>query len=261
MTSIVDVCNIALMEAQVRSQINGLPPLDTSPAAVTAGLLYLPKTRALLRAANWNFARRQENLTLLRSYETTPSDPPPQPFRYQYLYPSSCLRARFLIQFQTVTTSGVPLTSAPQNIVTPAYANTAIPFVEAMDNNGGAPRRTILTNMQYAMLVFTADLSQSPDMWDSMFLSAETAMLASYFIMNLAGDRQLMAAQIAVAKGVLDNARNMNGNEAISSVDHIPDWIAARTQTGLGGYWNNYANGSGMAGGWDAFSFPNGLTY
>lgn len=256
-----DIANIALAEGQTRTQINGFPPIDNSPAAVAAALFYTPKTRALLRAAPWAFCRRQENLTLLRSYEDTPSDPPPQPFRYQYLWPSDCLRFRFLLQHQTVTTSGTPFTSAPQGVVTPAYANTAVPFVEAMDNNSGSPRRTLLTNMSNAMGVYTADLSQKPDMWDPMFLSAETAMLASYFIMQLAGDRALMTTQINVATSVLGSARGMNGNESISNVDHVPDWLMARTRVGLGGYWNNYGNGVGIGQGWDAFSFPNGLTY
>lgn len=260
MTSITDVCNIALAESQTRSQINGLPPIDTSPAAVAAGLFFGPKTRALLRAAPWGFARRQEILTLLRSYEATPNDPPPQPFRFQYLWPSDCIRARFLLQFQTMTTSGTPFTTAPQNVVTPAYGNTAVPFVEAMDNNGGNPRKTLLTNMPNAMLIYTADLSQSPDMWDQTFLSAETATLAAYFIMQLAGDRQLMATQIGVAKGALDSARAVNGSESISNIDHQPDWIRARMQVGLGGYWNNSVNG-GAALGYDSMGFPGGIFY
>lgn len=258
-----DVANLALAEGQTRTQINGFPPLDNSPAAVASGLFFTPKTQALLRAAPWIFCRRQELLTLLKSYESTPSDLPPQPWRFMYLYPSDCLRARFLLQYQTLTTSGVPFTSVPQNVVTPAYANTSIPFVEAMDNNGGNPRRVLLTNMPNAMLVYTTDLSQKPDMWDPMFLSAETATLASYLVMNLTGDKQLVASQIAIAKGVLDNARGMNGNESISSVDHMPDWLLARTQAGLGGYWNNYGNNTfgGFNGGWDQMSFPNGLFY
>src|SRR5262245_51434999 len=114
----VDVSNVALAEGATRAAIQGFPPIDTTPAAVAAGTFYTPKTRSLLRGAPWAFARRQEQLTLLRraieSDGTASTDPPPQPWQYQYLWPSSCLRARFLIQFQSTTQSGlsVPLTSA-----------------------------------------------------------------------------------------------------------------------------------------------------
>jgi hypothetical protein len=254
------ICNLALAEAQTRTSISGFPPIDNSPAAVSAGLFYSPKTQALLRSAPWDSCRTQQLLTLLRSVDDTPSDPPPQPFRFQYLYPSNCLKARFLIQYQTTTTSGVPLTSAPSNVIQPALANTKIPFVihADIDPSSHAPRKTILTNMQNAILVYTADLSQSPDMWDPLFLSAETALLASYFAMNLSGDQRMVAQQIQIAKGVLDSARSANGNEAIANTDHIPDWVQARFQSG-GGVWSGNANSAWN--GWDSCEFPGGIWY
>src|SRR5262245_25367168 len=240
MTSPVDIANLALAEGATRSAINGFPPIDNSPAAVASKLFYTPKTQALLRGANWDFCRRQANLSLLRrainADGTASSDPPSQPWQYEYLYPSDCLRARFLIQFQSTTASGltIPLTSASGATIYPAYAVTRVPFVIAADiNASGQPRKTILTNMQDAMLIYTADLSQSPDMWDAMFLTAETAYLAAYLIANLSADKQLMAQQIGIAKMAIDGARSVNGNEGISNVDHIPDWLRARWQGGV----------------------------
>ena len=158
----------------------------------------------------------------------------------------------------TTTTSGsVPLTSASGATIYPAYAVTRVPFVINTDMATGSPRKTILTNMPDAMLIYTTDLSQYPDMWDAMFLTAETAYLASYFIANLAGDRSLMITQIQIAKAALDNARGVDGNERIANINHEPDWIRARSQGGS--YVGGYNRGNAMD--WDTVGFPDGLFY
>jgi hypothetical protein len=262
----VNVSNIALAEAQSRTSINGFPPIDNTPAAVQAGQFFRPKVQALLRAANWDFARKQILLTLLKSALVNgqpSSDPPPQPWAYSYAYPNDCLRLRFLIQYQQPSPAGIPFTTGPQNVINPAYAVTSVPFVVANDPQAsGAPRKVILTNMQNAYGVYTCDLSQVPDMWDPLFLSGVTATLAAYFIASLSGDRALMATQIQAAKGVLDQARGMNGNESISNQDRIPDWIQVRAS----GAWNmGWCYGNGMAvptsAAYDSMGFPGGLFY
>jgi hypothetical protein len=258
------VCNLALAEGATRTLIQGFPPIDNTPAAVACNLFYTPKTQSLLRAAPWAFARRQENLTLLqRAVEadgTVSTDPPPQPWQYSYLYPSSALRARFLQQYLTTTTSGtsVPLTSAGGSISYQAFAVTRTPFVINTDMSTGSPRKTILTNMPDAMLIYTTDLSQYPDMWDPLFLTAETAYLAGFLIANLSGDRSLMVTQIQIAKAALDQARGVDGNERIANVDHVPDFIRARSQ-GSVGYMGGYNRGYGND--WDQIGFADNLFY
>lgn len=260
------VCNIALGEAQSRTTISGFPPIDNSPAAVQAGLFFTPKTQALLRAANWDFARRQEAGTLIQQAfinGSPSSDPPPQPWLYSYQYPSDALRVRFLIQYQQPQAGGVPFTTGPQNVINPAYATTSVPFVVAnVPQASGQPRKLILTNMQNAYIVYTCDLSQTPDMWDSLFLSGVTATLAAYFVAALAGDKGLLATQIQAAKGVLDSARSMNGSESISNVDHFPDWLTIRTSGGWGGGWM-YGAGAATPSpcGYDTMGFPGGIFY
>lgn len=261
MTSPVDVCNVALAEGATRTSINGFPPIDNTPAAVASNLFFLPKTRALLRGANWNFCRRQELLTLLRrainADGSASSDPPSQPFQYEYLYPSAALKIRFIQQYLTTSTStAIPLTSASGATIYPAFANTKVPFVEAVDMSTGSPRKTILTNMPDAMAIYTTDLSQYPDMWDAMFMLANTAFLASFLIANLSGDRANLVTQIQIAKSGLDSARGVNGNESISNVDNLPDWIRARAggASYIGGYARGFCD-------WDAVAFPDGIFY
>jgi hypothetical protein len=259
-----DVSNLALAEGATRTLIQGFPPIDNTPAAVACNLFYTPKTRSLLRGANWAFCRRQALLTLLRraveSDGTVSTDPPSQPWQYEYLAPSDSLRMRFIQQYLTTTASGssVPLTTAGTGTIYPAYAVTNIPFVEAVDLSTGSPRKTILTNMPDAMLIYTADLSQYPDMWDPLFLTAETAYLAGFLIANLSGDRSLMVTQIQIAKAALDQARGVDGNERIANVDHLPDWIRARAQGGIA-YGSAY--NCNRSYGWDAVGMPDGLFY
>lgn len=260
-----DVCNLGLSEAQSRTQISGFPPIDNSPAAVQAGMFYGPKIRALLRAANWDFARRQVLGTVVKQAfvnGSPSSDPPPQPWLFEYAYPDDCLRLRFLVQYQQPQAGSVPFTTGPQNVINPAYATTRVPFVIANDPQAsGQPRKVVLTNMENAYLVYTSDLSQTPDMWDPLFLSGATATLAAYFVAALAGDKGLLATQVQMAKGVLDSARSMNGNEGMPNQDHLPDWIQVRA-SGFGAGWT-YGAGSAApnTGGWDAMGFPGGLTY
>jgi len=68
----------------------------------------------------------------------------------------------------------------------------------------------------------------------------------------------MMSQQINIAKSAIDGARAINGNESISNVDHIPDWLRARASGGIGfagGYnRNTFCD-------YDAVSFPDGLFY
>lgn len=262
MTSPVDICNVALFEGQTRSKINGFPPIDNSPSAVSAGLFYTPKTQAMMRAANWDFLRRQVMLTQLKAAiinGQVSANPPHQPFQYEYLYPADCLKARFLIQYQTPQPAGTPLTTDPTMYQPIPTANTSVPFVIGNDPDAnGNPVKVILTNMPNAMLVYTCDLSQYPDMWDHGFRTAATALLASYFVASLTGDKELMKLQVSIATGVLDTARAMNGNEAMPVQDHIPDWIMVRSM-GIGWGVNNMAGANNCQ--WDAIDFPTGLRY
>lgn len=264
MTSIINVINMSLLRMSNRVQINSLN--ENSPAANAASLLYTPNTQALLRAAPWVFSRKQVVLTQYKAAIVngeTSSDPPPQQWQYEYLRPADCLRARFLQPTVTTTASGVPATTAPNMALPAPRVNTATPFVDAMDvDSNGNPIPVILTNLQYAQLVYTADLSQYPDMWDPLFLNAEVALLASLFAQALTGDMNLVNMQVAIAKDALDKARSMNASESISSVDHVPDWMQAR-MISAGGYapWAPNADGGVIGAMWDTMGFPNGMFY
>jgi hypothetical protein len=262
-TSPTDICNIALAEVGQRIRIGNFQ--DNSPAAQTAALFYTPKVQALHRAANWAFARAQITLTQWKAVVVggvISTNPPPQPWLFSYLYPTDCQKLRYLIPTVPVATTNPPLTTNQTTANWYPHTPTAIPFVEATDfDNIGNPIRVILTNIPQAQAIYTRDLSQKPDLWDSLFSSGVTAYLGSYFINALARDKAQMQEQIGIAKNVLDMARMADANEGIKTMDHKPDWMRIRQAQGAPWFMSFASNNGAVGAGWDTCGFPDGSFY
>jgi hypothetical protein len=170
---------------------------------------------------------------------------------------------RFMLPTVPVQPPGVPLTTTPNQTAWVAPAPTGIPFVMGTDfDASGNPIEVILTNLAQAQGVYTRDLSQFPDLWDPLFLSAATAYLGCYFINALARNEAQYNQQAAATKGFVDQARVINGNEQIGSIDRTASWIAARQTRGVNWAWNSGGPGSMYYGaGWDSLGLPDGLTF
>lgn len=264
MTSVIDVANAALLEASNRIQISSFS--ENTPAAQAANRMFYPKVRATLRAANWAFARKQVLGTQLKATiinNAVSDDPPPQPFQFEYSRPSDALKIRFVAPYTTPATAGTPLTTAPQTSVNQLPFPTGIPFVDGVDTNSlGQPIQVVMTDLQNAQIIYTSDLSAYPDMWDSLFTNAVTAILASFFLQALSGDLARMNFQMQVARGALDQARAIDGNERIAKMERVPDWLMARTAYGGGASpWGANPNGTSYACTWDMIQFPTGQWY
>jgi hypothetical protein len=183
-------------------------------------------------------------------------NPPPQPSLYSYLMPVDCLSTRFLMTTLPATTTGVPLMTNANAILMPMSLTTDSDYVPATDiDANGNPIKVILTNVPQAQLVYTRDLSQTPDSWDALFLSAASAYLGTYFINALARNRAQLQDQIAMTKNILDEARSENGNEGITAIDMSVDWMVAR---GVTGPWPWNARGTTQ---YQPLSFPGGASY
>jgi hypothetical protein len=240
----------------------------------------------LLRGANWDFARRTAPLELLA--DATGNTPNvgtivPVPWTYSYGYPVDCVKARFIPWNQPTQTPGVPPGNiTPPNPNAPIVTGLGNPqvgqgyirparFVIANDINNPPPagsitwetqglspssRTVILTNVQQAMLVYTA-LILYPSLWDSLFRAALVAYLASEIALPLSQDKKLglmMRQQnIAIAKAKIEAARIRDGNEGSYSSNLSVDWMRARWTGGAGGWGNNWGDGGGPAVGWGGF--------
>lgn len=256
MTSPVDVVNMALQQVgSVQSTISSFD--EDSTEAQVARLLYEPKLKDLMRAAQWGFARRQKFLTQLRAAVIdgeVSDDPPPQPWLREYAYPPDCLRIRYLMPNLSPTSgeSSVPLTTGQQLAPYTWNATNAIRFTIAnSENEQGDQIKSILTDVPEAQAVYTIWVS-NPNLWDVEFLNAATNYLGVWFINSLARDRGSFQDQINLTMQIVRNARAADGNEGVTTMDHLPDWIAIRGLSGgvYNGPWNVQ---------WDPLAWPGGF--
>lgn len=259
MTSAVDVVNIALHTIGEQTTVQSIDPSDGSPAANAAAILYQPKINALFRAAPWGFATKQTFLTQLRAVMVDgelSDDPPPQPWLYEYAYPSDCIRGRFILpNFRPTSSSGgVPLTTYSNvNYAQSRYwAGEPIPWKLGLDLSPeeDVDIKVIFCNIPQAQLVYTKQVDD-PNLWDAQFLNAASTYLGVWLLNSLGRNSQGFRDQIALAMDIIRQARADDGNEGNTTVDNTPDWIRIR-----GGGWptaeqSNY--------GWDRIEWPGGV--
>src|ERR1700749_4046 len=161
--------------------------------------------KQLLRAAPWDFARKQAPLTLLADASgNTPlvGTIVPQGWIYEYTYPVDCAKMRFIpanfanlaanIPSSNIEISPVPpipglaqqpigMRGRPTRFLVASDFNYPIPAgPQPWDVPGVSPqgRTVILSNVREAQAVYTAQMDYS-SVWDSLFRSAFVAYLAS----------------------------------------------------------------------------------
>jgi len=260
---------------------------------------YLQCIQQLLRSANWDFARKEAPLLLLA--DATGQTPNvgsvvPSGYVYEYLYPTDCMKIRFIPWNYQIATNVPPGNIQPVNpslalesnlgqspnigrrqvpakfvIATdPNYA--AIPGQLSWDTQGQSPASStvILTNVKNACAVYTA-LMLYPSTWDPLFRAALVAYLASEVALPLTKDkalgRSIRDEQIQITKAKIEQARLVDGNEGATSSDIPVDWMRTRRIGGAGGAWGGYGWGDqglagfGGGGGWDSCGFADGSAY
>ncbi len=258
--STVSVCNRALLALGSQSQISSLS--EGSAQANACSTLFIPTYEQLARTAYWGCLRAEATLTLLAAAQGTPENPngttlplPPTPWLYQYAYPSNCLQVRFIQPSLPAPNAGVPIFSVNTGAPTWLPNGGQIPYAigYATDSNGN-PLNVILTNQSQAIAVFTVN-QPNPSIWDSLFSQAMVATLAAYLVPALTLHLPLMQAQISMAERIINEARVRDGNESVTSMDHLPDWMRAR-QGATGKYWTNGGPGGYGNNNWCNISWP-----
>lgn len=226
--------------------------------------------RQLLRAAHWNFARRQAPMLMLADATGQTANvgtSVPVPWVYEYALPTDCMQVRFVPSNPQPPSSQIPSGNIqPPNPSSPLLDGSGQPslagirlrparFLVATDFNnlppeqlppdydtaGVAPggRTVVLCNVLNAELVYTA-LVQYPSLWDAMFRAAFVAYLASEVALPLTKDkkfgRQLRDDQMRIATQKVMQARVRDGNEGSYNSDIPVDWINRRA-SGAGRGW------------------------
>lgn len=243
--SAISIANRSLLSIGARSNITNFSPSDGSTEGDAISVLFTPTFESLARAARWNCLRKQGQLTLLAAAQGTPENPsgtampiPPTPWNYAYAVPSDSLSIRSIVPSLPSGAGSVPSQTSVNNAAPSWIPNGGqIPFAVSSGNDpSGNPIEIILTNQMQAQAIYTANL-QNPALWDSMFQSAMVASLAAYLVPALSLNMGLMNVSIATAEKMIVQARVADGNEAVTTLDHVPDWIRARGgETGLYGW-------------------------
>ena len=242
MPSQVDITNRALAAISARATVSSIAPSDGSNEANNAALLFQPTYEMLGRAAFWNIFRKQASLSLVKAAQGTPENPggtilplPPSPWLYCYAYPPDCLMVRFLLPTLNSLATGAPFPTLGLAPVAIGGA-PATAFVIAYDTDAsGNPIRVILTNLDQAQAVYTVNLP-NPDQWDSGFQEAMVAALGAKLVPALTGNLAMMQLQVGIATRIVGDARKSDGNEGMTVVDPIPDWIRTRGYRWLSGW-------------------------
>lgn len=191
----VDVCNAALGKIGATIRLGSL--LDGSDAAKLALDNFGQIRDKMLREGQWGFARRDLNMTLLKSapaggYAQTAWNAvthPPLPWKYAYQYPGDCLKVRsirrvppFLPDFD------------PQPVVfdTP---NTVVTATE---------QKVITTMVASAVLTYTGRILD-PKLWEASFTQAMIDAMAEVFAPTLGKNPQ--AQQVEAQEEAVDEAQ------------------------------------------------------
>lgn len=224
---VVTLYNMALGKVGTRTTVSATT--EGSNEANSCNTFYAATRDAMLRAAPWNFCRKQLLLTQLKTSQDI-SNPPPAPWAFEYSYPSDCLKARFILpQVSTdATVNGIPITSAGLSAQPQYVMGPPVKFMVGLDQDGsGNNIRVILTNQFQAQLVYTAAVTD-PNLFDPEFIEALTSALGAKVGRNLTADKALVADLRTEAVNFVNAARANNGNEGIEVLNSMPDWMRAR---------------------------------
>jgi hypothetical protein len=218
-SSQIQIANMALDVIGTRSTISALNEGSTESNAISRH--WDNAVDAVLRAAHWDFARKQLALTVLQ--DGTQGQPVPTPWLYEYAYPSDCLLMRYLMP--TIQVSPVSFASS----VSPVTAYGPPPrFVLSTDLDTTMNSvSVILTNQMQAQGVYTFRNTNTA-MWDPLFVQAFTAYLGARVCIALTGDKNMQQIALRMAQQYSVDAQTKNGNEGLTVIDSIPDWMRAR---------------------------------
>lgn len=221
MTDQATICNLALDAIGSRSEVASID--EDSQSARKLKLHWDAAVEAALQAAHWNFARKQVALTLLRDATTSPAGNVPAPWLYEYSIPSDMVQARYIMPDYSSASASVPGAAA-----VPYFSGPPIRFLISsdVDDNGNAIN-VILTNQPQALLVYTYRVT-NPLLFDGQFVEALANYLGSRVCIALTGDKNMAKMAFSLAQQTSIDARASNGNEGLTVIDSIPDWMRVR---------------------------------
>ena len=217
-TSPTGIANMALSHVGAGS-IENLNEL--SPEADEARTWYDHARRQTLEAFDWNFARKRAIMSLHGdTISETSTDPLAGVWAYRYQYPADCLIMR-----------KIQNPSAPPGDATPFDIEGSLSGEE----------KTILTNMQDAVAVYTYDAIDT-GLFSTLFVRTMSHLLASLIAFTLTGKQRLGVEQAQFYQILLRGAAAANANESVEDRPRLADWTRDRS----GGTTRNVVRGGSI---------------
>lgn len=204
----VGIAKMALSHIGSETKIESFT--EKSKEAEQCDIWYDHSRLQVLEAYDWNFARKRKTLALHgNTISETSTNPLAGVWRYRYTYPGDCVAAR-----------KIQHPNAPPD--------DALPFDVETSLNG--QQKTILTNLQDAVLVYTWDLANT-DMFSILFISAVSHILAHHIAFSITGDRRIKITELQIYRDILREATAMSANEQVDRPPREAPWIRAREST------------------------------
>lgn len=202
---VVAIANMALSHVGAKSDIESLTEKTTE--AIQCRAWYDASRRQVLAAHDWGFARRRRTMALHGdTISETASDPLAGVWGYRYEYPDDCVKAR-----------KIQKSTAPPDDLVPFDVETSLSGQE----------KTILTNMEDAVLVYTFD-QEGTELFTPMFVQALSHLLASQIAFAITNKRKVKQEQLQAYFFVLARAAAEDINEGVEAPVRDVDWIRDR---------------------------------
>lgn len=192
------IANMALDSIGSKSSIASLN--EASPEAKACKLWYGMSRRQALEAYNWSFARRRVTLA------SHSDDAPELRWNFRYQYPADCIKAREI-----------------ENPLGPDA--DAVPFTIELSEDASV--KTILTDLDDAILIYTADIDDTP-LFSMFFVDTLSALLAARIAIKITGKRTLKGDMIQQYNSLLRMAPAHDANEAVGKKPREAEHIRVR---------------------------------
>lgn len=219
MSSVVDICNLALSHLGDTADIISITPPDGSPQAGHCARYYPIARDAVLQSFPWTFATKRATLA-------TVTNPSPDDWQYAYALPSTCLR---------------PLSALNPGTPAANFGNDesdagSFPYVVEAAQDG---RRVLYTNVQTAALRYV-DAITDTTAFSPLAVLAIARLMAAYLAGPiLKGETGIKVSQAQLQWFKIDLSNACAADARIGRRDasqYRPPWLVARD---LGGaHWN-----------------------
>lgn len=223
MTSVVDICNMALSNLGARAQVSSISPPDGSVEAGYCARFYPLARREVLEAGNFSFSKKRVQLAEV----TNESDV----WAYAYAKPSDCIRPLRVLQLQYLSAASLAFAYP----VGWDFASTDWRWVDDLFTERGSSLfevegDVIFTNEPEAVLLYKRDVTD-PSKFSPLASSAIGMLLTSYLagpIIKGSDGANTGGAWREQAYAMLRRAAASDANGAEERAEHVPQFMLAR---------------------------------